>query len=297
MKTKRKGYIELLRPFTLLAPLIVSSSVMVASLIYTKNIDLPLLTIIGTIIPASLCFALLNGASNALNQATDDIEDKLSKPYRPIPKGMVTPKQARHLSYILYLIAILISLTVHIHFSLFILLIACFSITYSLPPRMKKYLLINQVWVAIPRGFLGIIGSWSVFGNPFEPLPIAIGTIAAIFLFGGTATKDILDIEADRKAGTQTMVNVYGIKKTAFTSLVFMSIAFSLIIPLILLNIIETQFLPLTLLIFLSLLIGWLMMHNHKSNRYENTSAWILMYATYFIFALSFALITITSFA
>ena len=65
---------------------------------------------------------------------------------------------------------------------------------------MKKYLLLNQLWVAIPRGFLGIVGSWSVFGNPLHPLPLSIGLIATIFLFGGTATKDILDAEADKTA-------------------------------------------------------------------------------------------------
>ena len=60
-------YIELLRPFTLLAPLIVSSCVMIASLVYSGTSDLSILPILGTLLPASLCFALLNGASNALN--------------------------------------------------------------------------------------------------------------------------------------------------------------------------------------------------------------------------------------
>ena len=267
---------------------------MIASLIYSGNNDLPLLTIIGTVLPASLCFALLNGASNALNQATDHQEDNLSKPYRPIPKGLLTPKEAQHLSFALYLSAILLSLLIHVLFTLFILLIAFFSISYSLPPRMKKYLLINQLWVAIPRGFLGIVGSWSVFGNPFEPLPMAMGCIAAIFLFGGTATKDILDVDADRKTGTKTLVNVYGIKKSAFISLIFMTSAFALILPLTYYNIIEFYLLPLTLLILFSIVIYQLMIHNQKNEKYENTSSWTLMYATYFIFALLFAIMTIS---
>ena len=294
MNTTLRGYIELLRPFTLLAPLIVSSSVMIASFIYSGNNDLPLMTIIGTVLPASVCFALLNGASNALNQATDHQEDKLSKPYRPIPKGLLNPKEAKHLSFALYLSAILLSLLIHVVFALFVLLIAFFSISYSLPPRMKKYLLINQLWVAIPRGFLGIVGSWSVFGNPFGPLPIAMGGIAAIFLFGGTATKDILDAEADKKAGTKTLVNVYGIKKSAFLSLIFMTSAFALILPLTFFNIIEFYLLPLTLLILFSIVIYWLMIHNQKNEKYENTSSWTLMYATYFTYALLFAIITIS---
>ncbi len=291
---KIRIYLELLRPFTLLAPLIVSSSVMIASLVNSGTIDLSFVSLLWTILSASFCFALLNGASNVLNQATDWKEDALSKPYRPIPKGIITPKEAYKVSFFLYTVALLLSLAVNILFSFFIFLIAFFSITYSLPPRMKKFLFLNQLWVALPRGFFGIVGSWSVFGNPFEPLPLAIGCVAALFLFGGTATKDILDAEADRTVGTKTLVNVFGVKTAAFFSLVFMTGAFGLIIPLVYFHIIHYTLLPLVFLGILSVLIGWLMFHKHKNTKCENTSAWTLMYATYFIFALSFAVITIS---
>jgi geranylgeranylglycerol-phosphate geranylgeranyltransferase len=291
---KIRIYLELLRPFTLLAPLIVSSSVMIASLVNSGTTDHSFVSILWTILFASFCFALLNGASNVLNQATDWKEDSLSKPYRPIPKGVITPKEAYKVSFFLYTVALLLSLTVNILFSFFIFLIAFFSITYSLPPRMKKFLFLNQLWVALPRGFFGIVGSWSVFGNPFEPLPLAIGSVAALFLFGGTATKDILDAEADRIVGTKTLVNVFGVKTAAFFSLVFMTGAFSLIIPLVYFHIIHYTFLPLVFLGILSVFIGWLMFHEHKNIKCENTSAWTLMYGTYFIFALSFVVITIS---
>jgi geranylgeranylglycerol-phosphate geranylgeranyltransferase len=288
------GYIELLRPFTLLAPIIVSSSVIIASLVYSGTTDFSFPSLLLTIIIASICFALLNGASNVLNQATDWKEDALSKPYRPIPKGTVTPREAYIASLFLYTVALLLSLAVHLLFSCFIFIIACFSITYSLPPRMKKFLFLNQLWVALPRGFFGIIASWSVFGNPFAPLPLAMGCIAAIFLFGGTATKDILDAEADQTVGTKTLVNVYGIKTTAFVSLLVMLSAFCLIIPLVFFHIINNAFLPLVFLGFLCIIIGWLMLRNQKKTKHENVPAWTLMYVTYFIFAISFSVLTIS---
>jgi 4-hydroxybenzoate polyprenyltransferase len=291
---KIRIYLKLLRPFTLLAPLIVSSSIMIASFVKSETSDLSLISILWTILSASFCFALLNGASNALNQATDWKEDALSKPYRLIPKRIITPKEAYKISFFLYSVALLLSLAINILFSIFILIIAFFSITYSLPPRIKKFLFLNQLWVALPRGFFGIIGSWSVFGNPFEPLPLAIGCVAALFLFGGTATKDILDAEADRTVGTKTIVNVFGVKIAAFFSLVFMTCAFVLIIPLVYFHIIQYTLLPLVFLGILSVFIGWSMFHKHKNTKCENTSAWTLMYATYFSFALSFAVITIS---
>jgi geranylgeranylglycerol-phosphate geranylgeranyltransferase len=290
---KLAGYIELLRPFTLLAPLIVSLCVMIASLVYTKTASLNVFALLPILIPASVSFALLNAASNALNQATDWKEDTISKPYRPIPKGIISRKEAYLTSSVLYVIALFLAFTINSTFTLIVSLIAIFSITYSVPPRMKKILFLNQAWVALPRGFLGIIGSWSVFGNPFQLLPLAMGSIAALFLFGGTATKDILDAEADKNVGTKTMINVFGVKKTVVASLFFMIAAFLLILPFVYLRVLESMFLPLSLLLILSGVIGWSMLHTHHNQTCENTSAWTLMYATYFLFALGFAVITI----
>ena len=289
-----KGYIDLLRPFTLLAPIIVSSCIMIASLIHTGRSDLSFVTIAIVIIPASFSLALLNGASNALNQATDIREDRLSKPYRPIPKGIMTQKEAKRIAILLYICAFLLSFTIHVLFSIFVLLIAVFSITYSVQPRMKQFLFFNQLWVALPRGLLGIMASWSVFGDPFQKVPVTVGCIAALFLFGGTTTKDMLDADADKKTGIKTLVNVLGMKKTAMIALLCMSMSFISIIPLILLNVLEIYLFPLAILVIFAFCISWLMIHQQRNERCENTSAWTLMYATYFIFALSFAFLTIS---
>jgi 4-hydroxybenzoate polyprenyltransferase len=134
-----------------------------------------------------------------------------------------------------------------------------------------------------------------VFGNPFEPLPLGMGCVAALFLFGGTTTKDILDAEADRTVGTKTLVNVFGLKIASLFSLVFMIGAFFLIVQLVYYHILPTIVLPLSVLSIFSVIIGWLMLHKHKNSKYENTSAWTVMYMTYFLFAFSFGIITIFS--
>ena len=141
------------------------------------------------------------------------------------------------------------------------------------------------------------IGSWSVFGNPFEPLPLAIACVAALFLFGGTTTKDILDAEADKSVGTRTLVNVFGLKLASIFSLIFMMSAFCLLLPCIYFDIVPVEIFPLAFLSILSIIIGWSMMNTQKNTKCENTSSWTLMYMTYFIFAFSFAVIIIFSFA
>lgn len=287
-----RGYVDLLRPFTLLAPFIVSMSIIVASLVY-NNVE------VGanwwfTVGNASLTVAMVNAASNALNQATDVDGDKISKPYRPIPRGIIRADEAQSLAYILYLFALLRAVTINQWFGLFIFLIMVFTILYSLPPKTKRFLFLNQVWIAIPRGLFGILASWSVFGNPIQSLPILIGTFATVYLIGGTTTKDIVDEKADRLMGIRTLVNVFGLRRAAVISLPFLIIPFIGIPILINYGYLESFLWPLTGLMIGSLLVFYLMViGDTESETLENIHAWSFMYVVYIFYALGFSILTI----
>jgi len=294
LKQRVKGYIDLIRPFTLLAPIIVSTCIMIASFFYNGRTE-GLFTIWWTtIIPASFALAILNGASNALNQVTDVKADKISKPYRPLVRGDISSREAKAVSFILYITAFSLSILVNVMFSLFVFLIIVFTVTYSIPPRIKNVLFLNQLWVGVPRGLLGILASWSVFGNALEPLPLTIGLIATCFLIGGSITKDIIDSEADKKTGACTLVNTYGVKKAALMALPFMFFPFAYIPLLIDSGILNSYLWLLTFLAIPGYLIFHLMVKGEKKGGFsENTSSWTLMYVTYFVFAFGFSLLTI----
>ena len=287
-----RGYIDLIRPFTLLAPIIVSMFIMFSSLIYNDKFALfPNWWI--TIAQASLTLALLNAASNVLNQATDVEADTISKPYRPIPKGIVSREEAQSIAIVLYLFALLRAVTINIWFGVFVFLIMLFTVTYSLPPRMKRFLFLNQVWISIPRGLLGILASWSVFGNPFQKEPLVIGIVATLFFIGGMTTKDITDAVADKRTGTRTLINTYGTKKAAFISLPFLFFPFALMPLLVDNGILNSYLLPLTIFTIPSFLIFFLMLQHRESNSLENVHAWVLMYVEYLFFAVGFATLII----
>ncbi|MFW6149698.1 MAG: UbiA family prenyltransferase [Atribacterota bacterium] len=174
------------------------------------------------------------------------------------------------------------------------ILITFFTVTYSLPPRCKDKLFINQLWVGIPRGLLGILASWSVFSNPLQPLPISIGLIAMLFLIGGSITKDISDSYADKKTGTKTLINTYGIKQAALISFPFMFFPFVFIPLLIESKIIDSSLFSLSFLAIPASYIFYLMIKDSKTSEHlENTSSWAIMYITYFFFAFGFSIITI----
>jgi geranylgeranylglycerol-phosphate geranylgeranyltransferase len=287
LSKKFRGYFDLLRPFTLVAPFFVSMFIMFASLVFNDLIgEYPDWWI--TIGQASLTLAFLNAASNALNQATDVESDTVSKPYRPIPRGIVTKDEAQSIAYVLYLFALLRAVTINTWFGIFVFLIMVFTVIYSLPPRMKRFLFINQVWIAIPRGLLGILASWSVFGDPFQLEALVIGIIALVFFIGAMTTKDIVDADADKRTGVHTLVNTFGVKKAALISLPFMILPYAVVPILIYQGIIASYFLPLTFFVLPSLLIFYLMLRHHESETLENVHAWSLMYVTYLFYAITF---------
>jgi 4-hydroxybenzoate polyprenyltransferase len=296
LKQRLRGYIDLIRPFTLLAPVVVSACIMLASFFYNKVADDLLAVWWVTIIPASFSLAILNGASNTLNQITDVKADRISKPYRPITRGDVSVRAAAVIALVMYSLAFCLAIMVNVMFTVFVLLIFVFSLTYSVPPRMKDLLFLNQLWVAIPRGLLGILASWSVFGSVLHPVPITIGLIAMFFLIGGSVTKDILDADADKKTGTRTLINTFGVKKSAFLSLPFLFFPFILIPLLIECGVLDSYMWLLTFFAVPGYFIFYLMIRDRKGSKFlENTSSWTLMYMTYLGFASVFSILTVMS--
>ena len=295
IKNRLKAYMELVRPFTLLAPIIVSICIMIASHKYNQNTSNLTNLFLTIILPGSISLAILNAASNVLNQVTDIKSDKISKPYRPICKGLVSKKEGITISLILYTISIMLAVLINPIFLIFVLMITFFTVTYSTPPRCKDILFLNQIWVGIPRGLLGILASWSVFGNPLDTLPITIGFLAMMFLIGGSVTKDIIDSHADKKTGTKTLVNTYGLKRAAIITFPFMFFPFAYIPILIDAGILQPQFFILTFLTIPTVYIFYLMIKDSKKQRHlENTPSWTLMYTTLFLLSFGFSFITIT---
>jgi 4-hydroxybenzoate polyprenyltransferase len=158
---------------------------------------------------------------------------------------------------------------------------------------MKDRLWFNQIWIALPRGFLAILASWSVFASILEPIPFVIACIAGLFLFGGSITKDFADKRADNIVGTKTLINHYGEQTAACIVLPFLFFPF-LFIPLFINNgLFPDSFWFLTFLSIPALFI-FQTMFTQQTKRYllENTKPWLLMYVTYFIFAVSFSALT-----
>ena len=230
-----KDYIQLARPFTLIAPALgfISGSVTAIGAYPAEPWSMAVLTpaIIG-----ALMAAMLNAASNALNQIYDLAIDKVNKPARPLPTGRLTIRQAWIFTWISYAIALVLAWFVapggrHECFWI-VLAAAILTIAYSVPPvRTKRHGLWANVTIAVPRGLLLKVAGWSAVKTVFGVEPWFIGSIFGLFLLGASTTKDFSDMEGDRADGCRTLPIIYGVRKAAWL------IAPSFVLPFMLINV------------------------------------------------------------
>jgi len=201
------SYIQLVRPFTLIAPLVAGifgSIIRLGSFEqFMQNLD--------TAIYIAVTLMLAQAAGQAINQAADAELDRIVKPYRPIPRGDISVEEAMGLGFLLGLVAVARAVTVNVRFALAITLILFFAFFYNLPPiKAKKFLGVNLVWMSISRGLLPFIAVWLAYGN-VDSTCLQLGTLATVWCLGWQGTKDIPDAEGDMKFGIKTVANTFGI--------------------------------------------------------------------------------------
>ena len=215
-----KTYFELGRPFTLIAPALgfFSGAVTAIGAAPAEPWSPALLAypLIG-----SLMAAVLNSASNALNQIYDLEIDRINKPKRPLPSGRVTLRQAWTFTWINYAVAWWLAWLVvpggRRECFWIVVIATVITFLYSAPPfRTKRLGIWANVTIAIPRGVLLKVAGWSAVKTIAGVEPWYIGGIFGLFLLGASTTKDFADIEGDRRGGCRTLPIQYGVTRAAW---------------------------------------------------------------------------------
>lgn len=212
--------LEFSRPFTLVAPALgfASGAATAAGAAPRElwSLDLLLYPLIGLTMAA-----VLNAASNALNQIYDLDIDRVNKPKRPLPSGRLTLKAAWTFTLIAYAIALALAWCVQPsgrHECFWIVVAATIiTIVYSAPPfRTKRLGIWANVTIAIPRGVLLKVAGWSAVKTIIGIEPWFIGAIFGLFLLGASTTKDFADMEGDARGGCRTLPIIYGVQRAAW---------------------------------------------------------------------------------
>ncbi|HKO22492.1 MAG TPA: UbiA family prenyltransferase, partial [Candidatus Eisenbacteria bacterium] len=220
---------ELARPFTLIAPALGMFTGSVIALGAAPAVPLTP-WVLARIALGTLMAAVLNAASNTLNQVTDLEADRVNKPGRPIPSGRVTEAEALTLAGWLYVAAFVLAALVGPQCTLLAGTAAVLTVLYSAPPfRLKAVPYLANVVIAIPRGVLLKVAGWSCVRDFGRLEPWYIGAIFGLFLLGATTTKDFADIKGDAAAGFRTLPVVHGPRRAAWMITPFLVLPFLLI--------------------------------------------------------------------
>jgi 4-hydroxybenzoate polyprenyltransferase len=229
-----QAYVELARPFTLLPPAlgVLSGAVTAWGAGHAKpSITAELLM---PVLYGTLMAAMLNAASNAINQIYDLAIDRVNKPKRPLPSGTLTIAQAWGFTIAAFVVSWALAWLASPdgrHECFWIVMFTSVLVwAYSAPPlRTKRHGIWANVTIAIPRGVLLKVAGWSTVKTIIGLEPWYIGSIFGLFLLGAASTKDFADIEGDKADGCETLPILYGVKKAAWMIAPFFVLPFTLI--------------------------------------------------------------------
>ena len=216
----RAAYLELARPFTLVAPALGFVSGALTAVGAAPREPWSSTLLVPAIIGSAMA-AVLNAGNNALNQIYDLDIDRVNKPKRPIPTGRISIAGAWWFSVVTYALALVLAWLVapggrHECFWLVAVAVVC-TLLYSVPPfRTKRLGIWANVTIAIPRGVLLKVAGWSSVKTIAGIEPWYIGAIFGLFLLGATTTKDFADMEGDRRGGCRTLPIQYGVRQAAW---------------------------------------------------------------------------------
>jgi 4-hydroxybenzoate polyprenyltransferase len=156
--------------------------------------------------------AVLNAASNGLNQICDLENDRINKPHRPLPSGALTARQAWAFVVAAYAGALALVVPVNRQTLVIYAAAAIATVLYSAPPvRLKRHPIGSNFIIALVRGELLKVAGWAAVATVLGSIePWYIGFVYFVFLLGATTTKDFADIEGDRAAGCVTLPVRFG---------------------------------------------------------------------------------------
>ena len=220
MAHRGRALIDLARPFTLVAPALGFVSGGVTAIGAAPREPWSPALLVYPLIGAAMA-AVLNAASNALNQIYDLEIDRVNKPKRPLPAARLPLRDAWLFTVSCYAVALALAWVVapagrHECFWI-VLAAAVMTYLYSAPPvRTKRLGVWANLTIAVPRGVLLKVAGWSSVKTVFGVEPWFIGAIFGLFLLGASTTKDFADMEGDARGGCRTLPIIYGVRRAAW---------------------------------------------------------------------------------
>jgi len=229
---------------------------------------------------------MLTAASMAINDYYDREIDKINEPSRPIPSGLIKPREALAYAFVLAIIGFVAAYLTNI-FSLVIAIIAWIvSVTYTTVGKksgLPGNFLVSTC-VAVPF----IYGSVAI-ANKVELDALIFASMAFLSITGREITKGIADIEGDKAMNVQTLAVRYGEKTAAVVAVVFYVSAVVLSPIPLLLNIVSFWFVPFVAVTDFGIVISsFMLLRNYSRENAKKVKNMILLWLLFGLIAFVF---------
>ena len=150
-----------------------------------------------------------------INDIADYDTDRIANPDRPFVSGQITKMEQQWITWGLFGFLVAGSLLINYLFFIFSLVFQVVYYLYSSPPfRIKKYFLLNNVFVAFNGVVAVLAGFFAV--SPVQRLRIFPASVFWL-LFGilvlAVHVKDIKDVAGDKSAGIITIPVLFGLER------------------------------------------------------------------------------------
>jgi len=175
------------------------------------------------------CFSggFITAASNTINDFYDIEIDRINKPNRPIPAGMVTRNGAFVFSLFLYVTGIILGLLINV--TAFVIALCTSILLYFYSAKLKRTVLLGNLSVSLATALAFIYGGVAV-GRVKNALIPAV--FAFMMHFGREIIKDMEDIEGDKKHRAITLPVRFGLLPAKWSaSIIFFLLFILTIIP------------------------------------------------------------------
>jgi len=167
--------------------------------------------------PTSLAIAFTTGflvtaSSMIINDVVDLEVDRVNKPWKPLPRGLIKPSIALKTAYILIAIAIALNTLLGPLRTVVTIIYSAIGVSYN---YLRKHWWSHTLVAASTTG--PIIYGYASAGAPAgEALFTALFTLVVFKVtLGREFLKAIQDIEGDSKLGYKTIATVYGVDKAS----------------------------------------------------------------------------------
>lgn len=189
----------------------------------------------------------LTAASMAINDYYDRSIDEINEPSRPIPKGVISPKQALLYASFLAIIGFAAAYLVNVSNQVaerMIIAILSWIVSVAYATRGKQTGLLGNFLVSTCVAAPFVYGSF-VVGKGFEMSIMLFAVMVFLSNTGREIAKGIVDVEGDSSQNIRTIAVTRGEKTAAVVASVFFILAVALSPLPLFLNLVSLWFLPL----------------------------------------------------